>query len=205
MSNEISKYLLAASILGILHGSIPNHWIPFALLSKKEIWSSKKLLFITFTSASLHNLSTTILGFFSYTIGSITFEKIETLEKIVPTTLFIILGIFFLLIKKNNKRNNFIIKENLNPKIVVFMLFISMLFSPCLEIQSIYLSINKQNLKTFLLISFSYSFLSSLSIISFTYIGYKGIKILNYNLIEKYEKKIIGLIFILLGISNIAN
>ncbi len=202
MSIETINYILASMIIGILHGSIPNHWITFVILSQKEKWNHKKLLIVSIISAILHNISTIILGFFVITIGNIILKNFIIIEKTIPTIIFIFLGNLFLMSDKKHKKN-ISIKDNQNTKGIIFILWISMFFSPCLEIQSIYFSISKNELHELILISIIYGFLSTISILFFTMVANKSIKILYSKFIIKYEKKIIGITFIVLGIFNL--
>jgi hypothetical protein len=39
----MNQYIVATILLALIHGSIPNHWLPFIALSRAEKWSTKKL------------------------------------------------------------------------------------------------------------------------------------------------------------------
>ncbi|MFN3603709.1 MAG: hypothetical protein ACK4UJ_03235 [Leptonema sp. (in: bacteria)] len=204
MRDEIYKFFLGTIIISLLHGSIPNHWVPFVMIAIKEQWKYKKLLLIVLIGAALHIISTILIGYFINSIGSYTFKLINSLEKVLPTFFFIFLGSIYLILDYkdyNNKNESYEIKTN-NKIRMIFLLYFSMFFSPCMEIQGIYLSIGNYDSFIFILISLLYAFLSIVSLSLFSYIGYKGLNKFYPKFIEKNDKKIIGIVLILLGIVN---
>jgi len=87
----INQYIVATILLALIHGSIPNHWLPFIALSRAEKWSTKKLIMIISIGAIFHSLSTAILGFFISYFGYY-ISSISQLEKILPTFFMVFFG-----------------------------------------------------------------------------------------------------------------
>lgn len=201
MQSELFKFLFGTIILSFTHGSIPNHWVPFVIIGKKEKWSFHKVFLLTFIGGIFHNLSTILIGYFINNLGNYTFSRIQSLEKILPTFFFILLGMIYLIFENKEKNGLEEIKEK-NGKAIIFLVYISMFFSPCLEIQGIYFSTSNQNMGIFLLISSLYALISIISMVFFSYIGYKGLINFYPKFLEKFERKFIGLFLIILGILN---
>lgn len=201
MQSEVFKFFFGTIILSLTHGSIPNHWVPFVIIGKREKWKFNKVFLLTLIGGIFHNFSTILIGYFINNLGNYTFSRIQSLEKILPTFLFIFLGMIYLVFENKEKNELDEIKEK-SAKGIIFLIYVSMFFSPCLEIQGIYFSASNQSISVFLLISILYASISIASMVFFSYIGYKGL--MNYypKFLEKFERKFIGLFLIVLGILN---
>ena len=195
----INQYLVATILLALIHGSIPNHWLPFIALSRAEKWSTKKLLIIISIGAIFHSLSTALLGFFISYFGYY-ISSISQLEKILPTFFMVFLGMIYLIIEHQEHYNDPLKKKSINPIFSVMFLYLAMFFSPCLEIEAIYFSVGRYGLTSFVLISLIYTVITLVSMLFFSYLAYKGLLKYSPKILEKYEKRIIGLILIILGI-----
>jgi len=195
----INQYIVATILLALIHGSIPNHWLPFIALSRAEKWSTKKLIMIISIGAIFHSLSTAILGFFISYFGYY-ISSISQLEKILPTFFMVFLGMIYLIIDHQEHYNDPFKKKSINPIFSVMLLYLGMFFSPCLEIEAIYFSVGRYGLTSFVLISLIYTIITLVSMLTFSYLAYKGLLKYFPKILEKYEKRMIGLVLIILGI-----
>jgi hypothetical protein len=195
----INQYIVATILLALIHGSIPNHWLPFIALSRAEKWSTKKLIMIISIGAIFHSLSTAILGFFISYFGYY-ISSISQLEKILPTFFMVFLGMIYLIIDHQEHYNDSLKKKSINPIFSVMLLYLGMFFSPCLEIEAIYFSVGRYGLTSFVLISLIYTIITLVSMLTFSYLAYKGLLKYFPKILEKYEKRMIGLVLIILGI-----
>jgi hypothetical protein len=195
----INQYIVATILLALIHGSIPNHWLPFIALSRAEKWSTKKLIMIISIGAIFHSLSTAILGFFISYFGYY-ISSISQLEKILPTFFMVFLGMIYLIIDHQEHYNDPLKKKSINPIFSVMLLYLGMFFSPCLEIEAIYFSVGRYGLTSFVLISLIYTIITLVSMLTFSYLAYKGLLKYFPKILEKYEKRMIGLVLIILAI-----
>jgi len=195
----INQYIVATILLALIHGSIPNHWLPFIALSRAEKWSTKKLIMIISIGAIFHSLSTAILGFFISYFGYY-ISSISQLEKILPTFFMVFLGMIYLIIDHQEHYNDPLKKKSINPIFSVILLYLGMFFSPCLEIEAIYFSVGRYGLTSFVLISLIYTIITLVSMLTFSYLAYKGLLKYFPKILEKYEKRMIGLVLIILAI-----
>jgi len=195
----INQYIVATILLALIHGSIPNHWLPFIAFSRAEKWSTKKLIMIISIGAIFHSLSTAILGFFISYFGYY-ISSISQLEKILPTFFMVFLGMIYLIIDHQEHYNDPLKKKSINPIFSVMLLYLGMFFSPCLEIEAIYFSMGRYGLTSFVLISLIYTIITLVSMLTFSYLAYKGLLKYFPKILEKYEKRMIGLVLIILGI-----
>ncbi|RYF36308.1 MAG: hypothetical protein EOO38_27860 [Cytophagaceae bacterium] len=81
------------------------------------------------------------------------------------------------------------------------LIFIIMMFlSPCLEVESLFLSAGAYGMKLVSLISVIYAIVSISGIMLLVNLGFKGVNLLSAHFIEHNEKRISGVVLIVVGI-----
>jgi hypothetical protein len=81
------------------------------------------------------------------------------------------------------------------------MIFIVMMFlSPCLEVESLFLSAGAYGMGLVTMLSVIYAIVSISGILLLVNLGYKGVNLLSAHFIEHNEKRISGVVLILVGI-----
>ena len=81
------------------------------------------------------------------------------------------------------------------------LIFIVMLFlSPCLEVESLFLSAGAYGMGLVSLLSFIYAIVSISGILLLVNLGYKGVNLFSAHFIEHNEKRISGIVLMLVGV-----
>ena len=75
-----------------------------------------------------------------------------------------------------------------------------MFLSPCLEVESLFLSAGAFGMGTVSLMAVIYAIVSIAGILLLVNLGHKGVKLLPAEFIEHNEKRISGIVLILVGI-----
>src|SRR5690606_11948087 len=101
------------------------------------------------------------------------------------------------------EKNQAQIETEIKPKKYIFLSLLGMmLLSPCLEITAFYLAASPFGIKAFLMISIIFSVLTLSGILLAVYAGSKFIKNIESNFLNKHEKRIAGLLMLILGLYN---
>lgn len=197
----VDENTVAIFVFGLVHGSIPNHWLPFVLLAKTEKFSIFLLSVIVAAGAIFHSLSTSLLGvFFSY-LGS-HMSEIEESERLVTSLLLASSGVLFLILKHREAHDHEeIVKKRKNNLIVITLLYLSLFFSPCVEVVPVFFSYGaKYGVFHSISLAFFYTLLTTLSMLFFSLLAFKGLLAFFPSFLQAYEKKIAGFFLILLGV-----
>ena len=128
-------------LLSILHGVIPNHWLPVLAIGRKENWTINEVTRVTFLSGLAHALSTIIIGVIIGLLGLKLTESVQHFSHIVAPSVLILLGIFF--IYQHHRHRHFYLHNQPKPALsknkIIITLVIAMFFSPCMEIEAYFL------------------------------------------------------------------
>ena len=197
------QLLISSAVLSILHSIIPNHWLPVLAIGKKESWSLNKTTYITFIAGSAHALSTILIGLVISALGVTMGKQVETFTHWIAPTILILMGVFF--IWQHYQHHHFHLhevehrEENSQFKIVLF-LAIAMFFSPCLEIEALYLMAGGIGWQAVLYMSIIYLVVSVSGMVIWVHFAYRGLQKFDFHAIEHNAGIITGGILVLTGI-----
>jgi nickel/cobalt transporter (NicO) family protein len=201
------QIFLGSLVLSLIHGLIPNHWIPLVLISKTEKWNIKETISATVITGFSHMMSTIIIGIIVGFIGIKLSESYNYITKIVAPVILILVGVIYFLIDLKSSHhhhhfdfNNQPIKNRKSKLVIILSLSIAMFFSPCLEIEAYYFQAASLGWIGILIVSTVYLFITLSLMVTLVYLGLKGINRFNWHFLEHHEKRISGIVLILLGL-----
>lgn len=83
------------------------------------------------------------------------------------------------------------------------MIFVLVMFlSPCLEVESLFLAAGAYGWDSIFLLAMVYALISITGIITIVMLAFKGIEFINSRFIEHNEKRITGIVLIIVGIAS---
>ena len=190
-------------LLAAVHALIPNHWLPLVAVARAEQWKPKEVTKITFFAALAHVTGTVLLGLVLGLIGKELEQKYGNTIYVLSAILLIVFGLIYFTVNLPNH-------QHIGQKDVAaykrskrrwVMIFIVMMFlSPCLEVESLFLSAGAYGMGIVTLMSVLYAIVSISGILLLVNLGYKGVNLLPAEFIEHNEKRISGAVLIIVGI-----
>ncbi len=192
-------------MLSILHASIPNHWIPLVVISKTEKWSRKETLWVTAITGSAHTISTILVGIVVGLIGYKLSSTYELVTRVVAPFVLIIIGLIYLIVDlKNSHHHHNPVKIGSISKrskfIIIMSLGMAMFFSPCIEVEAYYFTAGGLGWFGITIVSIVYFIVTILGMLFLVDLGHKGVEKIKWHFLEDHEKKIMGMVLIVLGI-----
>ncbi len=200
----MTNLVLGSLIISVLHGLLPNHWLPIVTVGKNRNWSSTKILRITGIAALAHTLSTILVGVVIALLGLTLGETIHHFTYVIAPLILIGIGIWFIVQHYRHKHFHLNTQRSLysekSDKTLIIGLATAMFFSPCLEIEGIYLQAGALGWESVLYVSLIYLVFSIVGMLLWVFLSLKGISRLNWHKIEHTSGIISGIILILLGL-----
>lgn len=190
-------------VLSVIHGLIPNHWLPLVAVAKSENWPRKELLIIGLVTALAHVIGTIALGIILGLVGMRLSDTFETFTHYIAPVVLIVLGLiyFSLNMPHHHHGTDVDIKVYRKSKRRWILIFILLMFvSPCLEVETLFLSAGEFGLPFILLMALVYAIGSIASIVTLIYLAYSGSNLIYNDFIEHNEKKITGIVLIVIGL-----
>jgi cytochrome c biogenesis protein CcdA len=195
--------LTATIILAAIHALIPNHWLPLVAVAKAEGWKKKEITTITLLAAAAHVTGTVVLGIILGLIGKELQEEYGRTIIVATAILLIAFGLIYFTVNLPHHHHSTQrdVQDYKKSKRRWVWIFIGMMFlSPCLEVESLFLSAGAFGMGAVFSMAAAYAVISILGIWLLVSLGMKGVNLLPAHFIEHNEKKISGAVLILVGI-----
>jgi putative Mn2+ efflux pump MntP len=190
-------------LLAFVHALIPNHWLPLVAVAKAEGWKQREVTSVTFLAALAHVTGTVILGIVLGLIGKELQEEYGKIIYLVSAVLLIVFGLIYFTVNlphhhHSEQKDVAAFKRSKRKWILIFI--VMMFLSPCLEVESLFLSAGAYGMGTVILMAVIYAIVSICGILLLVNLGYRGVNLLPAQFIEHNEKRISGAVLILVGI-----
>lgn len=196
--------LLAGTVLlAVVHALIPSHWLPLVAVAKAEGWKRGEITTVTLLAAAAHVFGTIALGVILGFIGKELEEKYGNIITVVSAVLLIVFGLVYFTVNLPHHHHSTQddVQAYKRSKKKWLWIFVGMMFlSPCLEVESLFLSAGAFGMAPVFALSAVYAVISIGGIYLLVSLGIKGVNLLPAQFIEHNEKKISGTVLILVGI-----
>ena len=195
--------LTGTILLAAVHALIPNHWLPLVAVAKAERWHSKEITTVTLLAAAAHVTGTVILGLILGLIGKELQEEYGRTIEVAMAILLIVFGLVYFAVNLPHHHHSTQqdVQQYERSKRKWVWIFVGMMFlSPCLEVESLFLSAGAFGMIAVFAMAGVYAVISILGIWLLVSLGIKGVDLLPAEFIEHNEKKISGAVLILVGI-----
>jgi nickel/cobalt transporter (NicO) family protein len=201
------QIFIGSLILSVIHALIPNHWIPLIAVSKSEKWTNKETLSATFITGFSHTASTIIIGIIVGFAGIKLSESYSYITKIAAPVILLSLGIIYLLIDLRASHhhhhhfeiNDLSLKDKKSNWAIIISLSIAMFLTPCVEIEAYYFQAATIGWIGILMVSLVYLLITLIIMLTLVYLGLKGVNKFKSHYLEHHEKRITGVVLIILG------
>jgi len=198
----MNELVISCIVISLLHAMIPNHSLPIIAIGKRFDWGFSKLMMVSFLAAGSHVLSTIIIGLVLALVGLTLSHNVELMMTWVLPALLIGLGIYF--IWQHHTHNHFHLDtkdvEKSSTKIIM-SLVLAMFFSPCLEIEVVFLAAGNFGWLFVTKLVLIYTVISIIGMLLWVGLAYKGLKKIDSHKIEHNIGLITGAVLILTGIA----
>ena len=190
-------------LLAIVHALIPNHWLPLVAVARAEGWKQREVNSVTFLAALAHVTGTVILGMVLGFIGKELQEQYGNIIYLASAILLIVFGFIYFTVNlphHHHSEQKDVAAFKRSKRKWIFIFIVMMFLSPCLEVESLFLSAGVYGMGTVTLMAFIYAIVSIGGILLLVNLGFKGVNLLPAQFIEHNEKRISGAVLILVGI-----
>jgi nickel/cobalt exporter len=188
-------------VLSILHGFIPNHWLPVLAIGKKEKWGLPETTRVTVIAGLSHAASTVLIGALLAFIGARLATVVENFTAFIAPGLLVTLGIFY--IYQHMRHRHFHLHghpEQVSKNKIVFSLASAMFLSPCFEIEAYFLVAGTEGLWLVALLAVLYTVVTVTGMVIWVRLAYHGLLKMNWHSLEHNAGIITGVTLVLSGI-----
>jgi hypothetical protein len=217
LSSPLFLSILATGFaVAFLHGALPNHWLPFVLVGRRQGWGGRKTLAITAGAGLCHAAITMLLGLLLVGAGMAVSDRLGPVLPYVAGAILIALGLYYL--ARNGRGGGHlhlpflgrlapvhgpegeIIAPALSDRSAVLGLIALLALSPCEAFLPVYLSGLRYGWAGFAVLSLVLTAAAVASMTGLTGLSLAGARRLGLKSTERYEGAVLGLALVLLGV-----
>ncbi len=194
-------------VAGTIHVILPNHWMEAPVLARGYSMPFKKSILFFVSTALVHNLSTLIFALLVSAASILLNEQIEYFS-IISALILIGIGVYYIFSKDpshnhSSLENSQKVVSKKEFKRTYLLILTGLFFSPCIDVAFALISAGEQlTLYMLLFIAGLYFLISIISMSSLMSLAYLGVLKMRFYFIQKYFRKIMGVLFILLVFSK---
>lgn len=198
----MSQVIIGSLLLSLLHGIIPNHWLPVIAIGRRENWGLPRVMEVTFISGLAHAVSTVIIGVIMAFLGLELSASVENFTHWIAPSILIIIGFFF--IYQHYRHKHFHLHHTpeggRSTAKIIMALVAAMFLSPCMEIEAYFLMAGTISWSLVFLIATLYTVITISGMLIWVRLAYNGILKLNWHKWEHNAGIITGLLLVATGI-----
>ena len=219
IDRSMSALLAGTVTIAMLHALIPSHWLAFAVVGRRQRWTTQRTLAVTALAGTGHVLLTVVLGLVLVGVGKTALQNIPPfVEHAMTACLLILLGGYFVWASLrggehggHSHGHNFTDEDGTaahggvsgrivrNPT-VIGALVLGMTLSPCLDLLSVYVAAAARPWHVLMLISLLMALITIGLMVALVWLTLRGLQRLNLHWLEHNEGLAIGGLLILLGV-----
>ena len=216
MTGALLIPLLATGfVVAFLHGALPNHWLPFALVGRRQGWSVGKTLTITALAGVAHAGVTMLLGLILVATGLAFGGPLAAALPRIAGGLLIALGLYYLISHARGDGHLHLpflgrlthtglagegAAAALSDRAAILGLLAILALSPCEAFVPIYLSGLRYGWAGFGALSLILTAAAVASMTGLTALSFAGARWLGLKSVERYEGMMLGVMLCLLGV-----
>ncbi len=211
-----------AFLLSVLHGLIPNHWLPFVLLGRDRGWGPSRILTVTVFGGIAHISSTILVGILIAVAGLAFSQHYEEVMRWVGPAILMGVGLWVFWRGRrchhghhhgepfshtdachheadgaHDHREKRLDSRDMT---AIGALVLMMFLSPCLELEFYYLSAVPLGWKGIAGVSVVYMLVTVGTMLLAVGTAARGLRQLRWTFFERHERKIGGSVLILLAL-----
>lgn len=137
--------MLSAAVLSVVHGIVPNHWLPFALVARVQGWNTRRTLWVIFAVMSVHLGVTGVLAGLLMGLGTAFLNTVRNFSDILPGAVMLAAGSVLLALdilgaRWPHRHMHDEVKSGFSDTTAVTSLVVMFALSPCEALAAVFVS-----------------------------------------------------------------
>jgi len=201
--------LVGTGVVSLIHGLLPNHWLPFVLIGRSQGWTMSRTLKILSAAGVAHIAVSAGIALLALTIGMVMAPLMESIGHILPGAILLFVGMFYVVLDlthhgHDHHRHHEIheaASQGLSERTATITLVLSLALSPCEAMVPIFVSAAPIGSAPLLLGLVVTSGIASLLVmLVLSSLAWRGLTQLNFGRFAHHERFIMGGTLTVLGL-----
>ncbi len=210
MNLQIWSFLGTAGLVSLVHGLLPNHWLPFVLVGRAQHWKTGTMLSVLVAAGAAH---TAVAGAIALTLllaGVAVQDVIRPAAHLLPGAILGAAGVFFLVLDRlpgyhHHHDLHEAHRSGMSDATAVVTLILSLALSPCEAMVPVFLSAVPRGDPVLLLGMVVLSGAATIAAMAtLALVAWRGTRRLDFGRFAHLERSLIGLLLVAMGLVSLA-
>lgn len=209
MSLETAGFLATAGLVSLVHGLLPNHWLPFVLVGRAQRWKTRTMLSVLVAAGAAH---TAVAGAVALTLllaGVAIQDAIRPAAHVLPGVILGVAGAFFLVLDRLPGRHHHrdlhdAHRSGMSDATAVVTLVLSLALSPCEAMIPVFLSAVPRGdpvLLSGMVVLSGATTVAAMAALALA--AWRGARRLDFGRFAHLERSLIGVLLLLMGLASV--
>ncbi len=195
-----SLALVPVLTLALLHTSIPSHWLCFVVVGKAQGWTRRQVIGVAAFAGTIHVLTTIALGLLLRFLGAALLHADEQRLGRISAGLLIAFGVVYLVLHFLHVGHHHEEDRKVPDRWAIVTLVMAVTFSPCTAAIPLVVAASAKGVGGFLIVSAVLFVATVGNMMLWVGLVSLGIEKLQFRWFDDYEKLILGIVLIALGV-----
>ena len=207
MSTSVVSLLIAAAVVSMVHGLLPNHWLPFVLIGRAQSWNARRMLWVLAAAGAAHAAVSGAIAMVTLLLGVAVAGWIEPWADKLPAFILLAAGALYVLLDllSGHGSHHHDIHEaadhGMSDKTAVATLVLTLALSPCEAMVPVFVSAAPTGDPVLLLALVVVSGATSLAVMSLlAMLAWRGSGHLRFGRLAHHERLVIGTLLLGMGL-----
>jgi hypothetical protein len=195
---------LGACVVGLVHGLLPNHWLPFILVGRAQKWSTRVVASILLGAGVAHVAIAGAIAMAAMFFGMTLFQSLSSIGRTFQVAVLGFFGVLFVsldLMSIGGHHHGHIDEKRMSDSTAITFLVLSLALSPCEALVPVYISVIPRNDPVLLLSLVVFSgAITVVTMFLLAMLAWRGIMRWKFAFISRHERAVVGSVLVVLAL-----
>ncbi len=209
LSLETAGFLVTAGLVSLVHGLLPNHWLPFVLVGRVQGWTTGTMLGVLVAAGAAHTAVAGAVALVLLVAGVAIQDVIRPAAHLLPGVILGVAGAFFLVLDRLPGRHHHhdlhdAQHSGMSDATAVVTLVLSLVLSPCEAMIPVFLSAVPRGdpvLLSGMVVLSGAATIAAMATLAL--VAWRGARRLDFGRFAHTERSLIGLLLVVMGLASI--
>ncbi len=210
MNLDTAGLLITAGLVSLVHGLLPNHWLPFVLVGRAQGWTARTMLSVLVAAGAAHTAVAGAVALALLLAGVAIQDVIRPAAHLLPGVILASAGAFFLALDRLPGHHHHhdlhdAHRSGMSDATAVVTLILSLALSPCEAMIPVFLSAVPRGDPVLLSGMVVLSGAATITVMGVLALAaWRGARRLDFGRFAHLERSLIGGLLLLMGLASLA-
>lgn len=211
----ITSWLLlgSAAVVSLVHGLLPNHWLPFVLIGRVQGWTGRRMLHVLAAAGAAHVAVAGAIALVTLLAGIALADMLAGHADILPGLILLAAGLAYVALdlraNSGHRHHHHDVHEaasaGMSDRAAVATLVLTLALSPCEAMVPVFISAAPTGNHVLLLMLIVVSGVASVGVMgTLAWVTWRGSRQVEFGRLARRERLVIGVVLAVIGAITLA-